>query len=154
ERFTQLDEPGTVAAAWHQTGRAHQAAGQPEAAEDAYRKSLAIEVRLGNVAGPADTLHQLGNLYNIVHNRLGEAVLFFRQAADKYVKNHDRAKEGMTRNNLAIPLRKLRGFDEARQEIRRAIECKALFGHASGPWKSWDVLADIETDSGNPGAAA
>ena len=42
ERFTQLDEPGTVAGIWHQTGMAYQEAGQPEAAEDAYRKSLAI----------------------------------------------------------------------------------------------------------------
>ena len=63
ERFTQLDEPGSVAVIWHQTGMAYQEAGQPEAAEDAYRKSLAIEVRLGDVAGQASTLMQLGNLY-------------------------------------------------------------------------------------------
>ena len=48
ERFTQLDEPGSVAVIWHQTGMVYQEAGQPEAAEDAYRKSLAIKVRLGD----------------------------------------------------------------------------------------------------------
>ena len=32
-------------------------------------------------------------------------------------------------------------FDEARQEIRRAIECDAQFGHASEPWKTWHILA-------------
>ena len=37
KRFTQLDEPGSVAVGWHQTGMVYQAAGQPEAAEDAYR---------------------------------------------------------------------------------------------------------------------
>ena len=58
----QLDEPGSVAAIWHQTGMVYQEAGQPEAAEDAYRKSLAIKVRLGNVAGQAGTLRQLGDL--------------------------------------------------------------------------------------------
>ena len=56
ERFTQLDEPGTVAVFWHQTGMVYQEAGQPEAAEDAYRKSLAIRVRLEDVAGQASTL--------------------------------------------------------------------------------------------------
>ena len=66
ERFTQLDEPGSVAVIWHQTGMVYQEAGQPEAAEDAYRKSLAIEVRLGNVAGQASTLGQLGILYDDV----------------------------------------------------------------------------------------
>jgi tetratricopeptide (TPR) repeat protein len=42
DQFTRLNEPGTVAGIWHQTGIVHQEAGQPEEAEDAYRKSLAI----------------------------------------------------------------------------------------------------------------
>ena len=83
-----------------------------------------------------------------------EAVAFFRQAADKYVEIGDVANEGAARNNLGDTLRKLRRFDEARQEIRRAIECKAQFGHASEPWTTWGILADIETDAGNPTAAA
>jgi hypothetical protein len=65
----------------------------------------------------------------------------------------DKANEGRTRNNLANTLRKLRRLDEARQEIRRAIECKGQFGHASEPWKSWSILAAIETDAGNAAAA-
>ena len=137
ERFTQLDEPGSVAVSWHQTGMVYQEAGQPEAAEDAYRKSLAIKVRLGDVAGQASTLGQLGNLYGDVLDRPEEAAAFYRQAADKYVEIGDVAGEGASRNNLAETLRKLRRLDEARQEIRRAIECKAQFGHASEPWKTW-----------------
>ena len=79
---------------------------------------------------------------------------FLRQAADKYVEIGDAANEGKSRNNLAITLRKLRRLDEARQEIRREIECKAQFGHASEPWKTWAILAGIETDAGNTTAAA
>ena len=139
---------------WHQTGMAYQEAGQPEAAEDAYRKSLAIEVRLGDVAGQASTLVQLGILYDDDLDRPEEAVVFFRQAADKYVEIRDAAKEGHARNNLAIRLHKLHRLDEARQEIHRAIECKAQFGHTAEPWKTWSILADIETDAGNPTAAA
>jgi tetratricopeptide (TPR) repeat protein len=154
ERFTQLDEPGTIAVFWHQTGRVYQEAGQPDAAEDAYRKSLAIKMRLGNVAGQANTLGQLGNLYNDVLNRPEEAAAFYRQAADQYVEIHDVTKEGIVRNNLGGTLFKLRRLDEARQEIRRAIECKTQFGHASRPWTSWNTLAAIETDAGNPAAAA
>jgi tetratricopeptide (TPR) repeat protein len=153
-RFTALDEPGTVAAIWHQTGRAYQAAGQPEAAEDAYRKSLAIKVRLGNVTGQASTLNQLGILYDNDFGRTEEAAALLRQAADKYIEIRDAANEGKVRNGLAIRLRKLRRLDEARQEIRRAIECNAQFGHASSPWASWAVLTDIETDAGNSAAAA
>jgi tetratricopeptide (TPR) repeat protein len=154
ERFTRLNEPGSIAVFWHQTGRVYQEAGQPEAAEDAYRKALAIEVRLGDVAGQASTLGQLGSLYGDQLGRTEEAVAFYRQAVDKYVEIRDVAGEGRQRNNLAIELRKLRRLDEARQEIRRAIECDAQFGHAAEPWKTWAILADIETDSDNPADAA
>ena len=154
ERFMPLDEPDTVAISWHQTGMVYQEAGEPEAAEDAYRKSLAMKVRLGNVAGQASTLLQLGNLYDDDLNRPEEAVAFYRQAADKYVEIGDSAKEGVVRNNLAATLRKLRRLDEARREILRAIECNAQFGHASEPWTTWKILADIETDAGNRAPAA
>jgi tetratricopeptide (TPR) repeat protein len=154
ERFTQLDEPGSVAVIWHQTGMAYQAADKSEAAEDAYRKSLAINVRLRNVAGQAGTLAQLGMLYDDALGRPEEAVALLRQAVDKYVEIGDVASEGRNRSNLAIRLRKLRRLDEARHEIHRAIECKAQFGHAAEPWRSWAVLADIETGAGNPTAAA
>jgi tetratricopeptide (TPR) repeat protein len=154
QRFTALDEPGTVAVSWHQTGMVHQKAGQPQAAEDAYRQSLAISVRLGDVAGQANTLNQLGNLYDYVLDRPEDAAGFYRQAVAKSVESRDLAKEGTRRSNLAITLRKLLRLDEARQEILRAINCKAQFGHESEPWKSWSILADIETNTGNAAAAA
>lgn len=153
QRFTRLGEPGMVAVSWHQTGRGYEEAGEPEAAEDAYRKSLAIEVRLGNLAGQASTLNQLGNLYADI-GRPEEAAAFYRQAVDKSVESGDVAKEGTRRSNLAATLGKLGRLDEARREIRQAIECEERFGHAVEPWKTWDILADIETDDGNPTAAA
>ena len=154
ERFTQLDEPGSVAVSWHQTGMVYQAAVQPEAAEDAYQQSLAIKVRLGDVAGQASTLLQLGFLYGDVLDRPEDAASLCQQAVDKNVEVGDVAQEGRARNNLAIALRMLRRLDEARQEIRRAIQCNDRFGHSSEPWNSWDNLARIETDAGNPTAAA
>jgi tetratricopeptide (TPR) repeat protein len=154
QRFTALDEPGTVAVIWHQTGMVHLASGQPQAAEDAYRQSLAISVRLGDVAGQASTLNQLGNLYKDVLDRSEDAAGFYLQAADKFVESRDVAREGVSRSNLANALRKLRRLDEARQENLRAIECKEQFSHASTPWTSLAILADIETDSGNAAAAA
>jgi tetratricopeptide (TPR) repeat protein len=153
-RFTRFDEPDSIAVSWHQTGAAYQQAGQPEAAEDAYRKSLAIRVRLRDVAGQADTLVQLGNLYDDVLDRPEQAVTFYRQAADKYVELGDEAGEGATRNNLGKSLQKLHRFEEARQEIRRAIKCKEPLGQESSIWNSWDILNRIEIADGNFAAAA
>jgi tetratricopeptide (TPR) repeat protein len=152
-RFEALGEPGSVAVVWHQTGMALQEASRGEAAEDAYRQSLAIEVRLGNRAGQASTLGQLGNLYADVLDRPEDAVALYRQAAEAYQAIGDLANEGRSRSNLAITLRRLQRLDEARRELTRAIECDARFGHAAEPWKTWDVLARLETAAGNPDAA-
>jgi tetratricopeptide (TPR) repeat protein len=153
ERFTLLDELESVAVTWHQTGMVYQEARQPEAAEDAYRKSLAIEVQLGNLTGQAGTLLNLGIVYDY-RGRTEEAAAFGRQAAEKYFEVRDAAKEGIARNNLALYLRKLCRLIEARHEVRRAIECKEQFGHSVSPWTAWGILADIETDAGDPTAAA
>jgi tetratricopeptide (TPR) repeat protein len=154
DTFSRLNEPGSVAVVWHQIGMVHVEAGQPGAAEEAYNQSLAIEVRLGNQAGQASTLVQLGTLYDGGHERPEEAVAFYQRAAEIYGEIGDLAKEGVTQNNLAGTLRKLQRLDEARQAIRRAIECTAPFGHAAEPWKSWNILTKIETAAGNSAAAA
>jgi tetratricopeptide (TPR) repeat protein len=154
DTFSRLNEPGSVAIAWHRIGMAHAQAGQPEAAEEAYNQSLAIQVRLGDQAGQASTLGQLGNLYNYVLHRPEEAVAFYRRAAGIYEEIGDLASEGMAQSNMANTLRKLQRLDAARQAIRRAIDCKAPFGTAAEPWKTWDVLNDIETAAGNSVVAA
>jgi tetratricopeptide (TPR) repeat protein len=150
ERFTRLGELEVIAIIWHRTGIVHQEAGRPEAAEDAYRKSLALKVRLRDAGGQASTLHQLGCLYDEAFNRHEDAAAFYRQAADIYVELGDVRNEGISRSNLGETLRKLRRLNEARQETLRASACDEQFGHASEPWKTWLVLASIETDAGNP----
>jgi tetratricopeptide (TPR) repeat protein len=154
DTFSRLNEPGRVAIAWHQIGMVHAGAGQPEAAEEAYNQCLAIKVRLGDQAEQASTLGQLGNLYSDVLQRPEEAVAFYRRAAEIYGEIGDSAKEGATQSNMALTFVKLQRFEVARQAIRRAIDCKAPFGSTAEPWKSWDILATIETAAGNGAAAA
>ncbi len=153
EQFANLDEPRSVAGAWHLIGMACQDAGQSEAAEDAYRSALAIEVRIGDIAGQASTLHQLGSLYADL-GRYEDAAAFFRQAAEKNASLGNEDGESRARNNLAVMLRRLRRLDEARDEILATIRQKERFGHATEPWKSWDSLSEIESDTGNTPAAA
>jgi tetratricopeptide (TPR) repeat protein len=154
DRFTELDEPRSVATTWHQIGIVYQKSGQPELAEDAYRKSLAIKVRLGDVAGQSRTLTELGNLYDDALDRPEEAASFYRRAVEKSVEIGDTAQEGRGRNNLAITLSKLQRYEEARREIHRAIDCNSRFGHAAAPWMSWHVATRIEVALGNRAAVA
>ncbi|HEX9982341.1 MAG TPA: TIR domain-containing protein [Thermoanaerobaculia bacterium] len=154
EKFMGLDEPGSVARYWYMAGVAYQEAGHLEAAEDTYRESLALQVRLENASGQAATLGQLGILYASSASSSERAVAFLEQAADKYAALGDEVNEGRTRNNLANAFLRLGRFEEARREVQRAIESDAQFGHAAEPWKSWAVLANIEISAANSAMAA
>jgi tetratricopeptide (TPR) repeat protein len=137
-----------VASAWHQIGNVHTEAGEFESAEEAYRKSLAITVRESDLFGQASSLGQLGILYNSM-GRMGEAVTFYRQAADVFLRLKNLAQEGVARSNLANALIKLRRYDETRQELQRAIECKKSSGHTTEPWKTWSLLENLERATGH-----
>ncbi len=153
EAFEALGEPGSVAGAWHQIGIVHSEAGQFDQAERAYRQSLAILVQHKLRSNEAASLLVLGNLY-VFMGRLEEAVAFHRQAADIYVELQNRIREGVARSNLAVDLIELGRYDDARRELRRAIECKQPYGHAAEPWTTWDILHDLEQATGHPKAAA
>lgn len=152
ESFQALGEPLQVATALHLTGTVHQNAGQFELAEQAFRQSLAIKVQENDLAAQALTLTQLGNLYGAT-GRLEEAVTFYRQSADISVQLKHLANEGLVRNNLANTLIKLRRYDDARQELQRAIECRRPYGHAAQLWVTLSILENLERATGHPDAA-
>jgi tetratricopeptide (TPR) repeat protein len=154
DTFSRLNEPGDVAASWHGLGMVHEEASQAEEAEEAYNQSLEIRVRLGDQAGQAATLGQLGVLYDRGLQRPKHAVAFYQRAAQIYCNFGDTLREGRQWSNMGNALCKLHRFEKARQAILRSIDCFAPFGHTGLPWKSWAILADIETASGNGAAAA
>ena len=65
----------------------------------------------------------------------------------------DLANEGKVTKQPGHTLIKLRRYDEARQELQRAIECKKPYGHAAEPWKTWSILEDLERATGHTEAA-
>ena len=154
EPFEQLNEPNAIAVILLQIGKVHRHLGDPEAAEDAYRESLAIAMQVGDVGHQANTLNELGILYQEIPGRLEEAAGFFQQAVNKSVETGDITSEGFYRNSLADIARLLKQFDTARQEVVRAIDCGLQFSNTSQLWSSWGLLATIETEAGNLGEAA
>jgi tetratricopeptide (TPR) repeat protein len=153
ETFTELNEPATVAVIWHQIGMVHRETGHYDKSEEAYHQSLSIESRFKNISGEAGTLNELGNLYDAM-GRLEDAVSYYRQAKDIYIKLQDKYNEAHIRSNLADTLINLGQYDEARQEILRAIDCLKPFGHNAEPWKAWIILYRLEMQTENPMAAA
>ncbi len=153
EIFENLGEPGMAAVALQQAGVVFEEIGQFEEAEQAFQQSLALNVQQHNTLDEARSLGRLGNLYAKM-GRSEDAVISFRQSAEKYTEINDMANEGRVRGNLTITLIILKRYDEARQEIQRAIECFKPYGHHVEPWRAWDKLHDIELADGNQEAAA
>ncbi len=151
--FESLSEPNTLAIYSHQIGIVQRELGQFEQAEKSYKESLSIKVRLRNRLGEAGTLIELGNLYDQM-SRLEDAILFYRQAVGIYANLSNSAYEGLAHNNLADTLVKLQRFDEARQEVLLAIECRKSLSHAAQLWKPWGLLYELEQKVNNLQAAA
>ena len=149
--FEQLNE--SVSDIWRNIGTSYMGMSDYDAAEVAYRKSLETDTRLNNRQGQASSLLDLGYLYCYKLNRPEDAVIFYRQGADIAVKLSDLRHEGLIRNNIADALWRLQRYDEAREEIQRAIECKQDLGHADTVWKAFNILHRIETATGNPAAS-
>jgi len=152
EVFERLNEPATAAGTWHQIGMVYSDAGQFDASEQAYQNSLRIWVRIDDRGHQSMTLTELGNLCART-GRPEEAVRLYRQCAEINTANRDLRNEGIDRSNIAVQLIQLGRYDDARAEIKRAIECKKPFGHVAEPWKTFGILCDIERAVGHEPAA-
>jgi tetratricopeptide (TPR) repeat protein len=141
-----------VASVWHKIGMAHAGTGNGEAAEHAYKKSLALWAALCDSPNEAKTLHQLGMLYSD-QGRLEDAAALYQQAVDMKRKLGDRLNEGISLSDLGIVLHALHRFDEAREAFTAALAVLKLYGHAGEPWKTWWEIEDMERDAGQPEAA-
>lgn len=151
--FESLGEPGGVAAALHQLGVTYRYTGNYEQAEFAFKQALAIMVREQLSGLEAGTLDELGILYSQM-GRLEDGIAFFRRAVGLRSQLQDLRSEGISRGNLGVSLFRLRRYDEARNELHSAIECRTPFGHAAEPWKVWITLHGVEQAAGNIQAAA
>lgn len=141
-----------VATIWHRIGIAYRYSGHYERAEQSYRQSLAISVQQQDRAGEGDNLNELGNLY-VQMGRLDEAVTCYWEAAKIFLGLQNMSREGGVRSNLAHVLLQQGRFDEARHELQRAIQCLEGYGSSAEPWKTWSLLQQLETATGNPEAA-
>ncbi len=150
--FEQLGEFQMMSVAYNQIGMVYRDTDNFKEAEKAYRQSLAIAIKIKYKNGEVLILRELGNLYD-KQGYFEDAVTFYRQACDIDIRLNDLLNEGKERNNLANTLIKLKRYDEARDEINRANECKSQFGHAAHPWTAFSILYELEIATGHTKAA-
>jgi tetratricopeptide (TPR) repeat protein len=87
--------------------------------------TLALRTQQCDRAGEAQTLYQLGSLYDN-QGRLEDAAALYRQAIDLHHMPGNRLGESASLNNLGIVFRKLHRFDEAREVFAAALALRKL----------------------------
>ena len=150
--FLRLKDVAMVGRVLHQRGVIYRKAGDYLKSERASRESLTIASQRGDSSGEGASLIELGSL-SLEVDRLEDSMQYYQRAVKIYLELNDLRYEGFARNNLAIILKQLGRYDEARSELQRSLECKQALGHAATPWVTWGILHELEQASGNLHAA-
>ena len=150
--FDKLGERSSVGSALHDMGSLYRSARQWKPAEVTLLRVYRVRVEEGDRYGEAMTITELGNLYYDVHD-FEKSVEFYRDAAKIFRELNAGRLEGIARTSVARPLIDLRRYEEARIELRRALECKQQFDDGVESWRTWALIEEVERAMGHLEAA-
>jgi len=130
----------------------HRQLGDFDVAEQLVQDALERRIRRQDRGGEAMALAELANLFDTM-GRLEDAARLASQAAGIAMELGDALLEGQTRHNLGETLLKLGRLPEARLALEQALSHKLDQGAEAEPWKTWHLLARLDTLQGKPTAA-
>ncbi len=142
QTFETLGILESAARAWRQTGLAHKLNNEMEPALYAYQQALYRYEQQHNRIAIAETLSEIGHLYQAL-NQIEAAALVYRRMADLYAQLGDGRGEEASRNKLANVLIQLRQHDDARKELYRASECNLPESPTARNWAIRRGLRDL-----------
>jgi tetratricopeptide (TPR) repeat protein len=142
-----LGDDRLVAVAAHHLAMAHQAQGRSAEAEGLYRESLALEERLGNVAGIARTKHQLGMLAQ-AQGRHAEAEGLYRESLALKERLGDVAGIARTKHELGMLAQDQGRYPEAEGLYRESLALAERLGYVEGIAGTKHQLGMLAHDQG------
>jgi tetratricopeptide (TPR) repeat protein len=131
---------------------AHRRLGDFDTAEQLTQAALEQRIRRQDRSGEAMALAEMANLFDAM-GRLEDAARLASQAAGIAMELSDGLLEGQARHNLGETLLKLGRLPEARLALEQALSHKLDQGFEAEPWKTWHLLARLDTLQGKPTAA-
>ena len=152
EVFQQLDEVVLTVNVWHQIAMLHRVNQDFDNAKMALESALKMLQEQANAPGVISSLLELGSLSETQDN-FSEAVGYYRQALKVSQESNDAYREVVSGNHLADALRQEGNIDEALKVLEQAGNLGQQFGHDAEPWKTWDILSNLESSSNNPKGA-
>ena len=152
EVFQSLDEVVLTVNVWHQIAMLHRVNEDFDSAQRALESALKLLKAQGNSPGVISSLLELGNLSEM-QQAYPEAVAFYRDALKTAEDSDDQYRQVVSGNRLADALRLEGSIDEAMQVLEKAGELGQQFGHDAEPWKTWNILSNLEAAAENPQGA-
>ena len=120
-----------------------------ESAVAALEAALSVLQDQGNTVGSISTSLELGGISEEM-KRPEKAAMYYQQALDIAAEVDDEYRQVVAGNRLADALRQQGKLKEALAELEKAVVLGRQFGHSAEPWKTWDILSDIEKGNNNP----
>jgi len=148
EVFQQLGEVVLTVNVWHQIAMLHRVNQDFDSAKTALESALALLQAQGNAPGVISSLLELGGLSETEENYV-DAVDYYRQALKAAEDSDDQYRQVASGNRLADALRQSGNIDEALKVLEQAGNLGQQFGHDAEPWKTWDILSNLESASSN-----
>jgi tetratricopeptide (TPR) repeat protein len=140
--LTLARHPESVAGAYHQLGMVTQERRDFEAAEQWYRKSLAISERQGNERGSAGTYHQLGLVAQERRDFEG-AEQWYRKALAISEKQGDEHGAALTYHQLGRVADERRDFEAAEQWYLKSLTIEEKQGDEHGAALTYHQLGVV-----------
>ena len=157
EIFHQLNEPASEATVWHQLGRTFEESRQWEAAEQYYRQAAQIREAQGLIGGKngaAATWNQLA-IVSKSAGKQAEAEAWYRKAIDAGKATGDLTGLSKYLSNLSALLQEFpNSLNKAQQLAEEGLAIdKTLDSAAAQIWKTYELLAQISDQQGDPAKA-
>ena len=152
EIFQSLDEVVLTVNVWHQIAMLHQVNEDFDGAKNALESALTILQKQGNAPGVISSLLELGSLSETKLD-YAAAVEYYRHALKAAEASDDQYRQVASGNRLADALRQAGNIEEALKVLEVAGNLGQQFGHDAEPWKTWNILSDLEAASENPKGA-
>ena len=149
EVFQQLDDKTLIVNVWHQIAMLHRVSEDFDSAIAALEAALSVLQAQGNAVGAISTSLELGGMSEEM-NLPEKTVMYYQQALDIAVDIKDDYRQVVAGNRLADGLRQQGNLKQALVELEKAVVLGRQFGHSAEPWKTWDILSDIEKGNNNP----
>jgi len=112
------------------------------------RKSLADSLNKPVVA--ADVIFDMGYTYNGYGDQYEKAIPYYQQSYDMHMALGDTSMAALSLSNVAQSYWSLKNLDASIENHLATIELAEAFGEKDRIANSWDKLADLYSENGNP----